>query len=82
MAPAPITRLRYCAAFLFPLTRHPGSPFPGQGKLSEQAQTSAGQAAESATAAVNAAGAADASATQAASSAASAESSAGTATTK
>ncbi|HGB3451579.1 TPA: phage tail protein, partial [Salmonella enterica subsp. enterica serovar Weltevreden] len=49
---------------------------------SEQAQTSAGQAAESATAAVNAAGAAEASATQAASSAASAESSAGTATTK
>ncbi|MBH0706320.1 tail fiber protein, partial [Salmonella enterica] len=46
------------------------------------AQTSAGQAAESATAAVNAAGAAEASATQAASSAASAESSAGTATTK
>ncbi|EFV2601583.1 phage tail protein, partial [Salmonella enterica subsp. enterica serovar 4,[5],12:i:-] len=45
-------------------------------------QTSAGQAAESATAAVNAAGAAEASATQAASSAASAESSAGTATTK
>ncbi|HIF2798908.1 TPA: prophage tail fiber N-terminal domain-containing protein, partial [Salmonella enterica] len=45
-------------------------------------QTSAGQAAESATAAVNAAGAAEASATQAASSAASAESNAGTATTK
>ncbi|ECG6294172.1 phage tail protein, partial [Salmonella enterica subsp. enterica serovar Virchow] len=52
------------------------------GQASEQAQTSAGQAAESATAAVNAAGAAEASATQAASSAASAESSAGTATTK
>ncbi|EKR8781925.1 tail fiber protein, partial [Salmonella enterica] len=52
------------------------------GQASEQAQTSAGQAAESATAAVNAAGAADASAIQAASSAASAESSAGTATTK
>ncbi|WP_431197535.1 prophage tail fiber N-terminal domain-containing protein [Salmonella enterica] len=51
-------------------------------QASEQAQTSAGQAAESATAAVNAAGAAEASATQAASSAASAESSAGTATTK
>ncbi|HFX9579064.1 TPA: phage tail protein, partial [Salmonella enterica] len=52
------------------------------GQASEQAQTSAGQASESATAAVNAAGAAEASATQAASSAASAESSAGTATTK
>ncbi|EBO9532327.1 phage tail protein, partial [Salmonella enterica] len=51
-------------------------------QASEQAQTSAGQAAESATTAGSAAGAAEASATQAASSAASAESSAVTATTK